>query len=107
MDIQYRKLNCVHNNTYACMCKSINIVDNRSCDTYKRANKLDKKQCQDVSKTMFEASPDIHPFRHNKYVDIVCDMDNCLYNKDGHCHSNGITVSNSRLNGMCITFVEK
>ena len=54
---------------------------------------------------MFEVAPDLHPFRHNKDVNIECAAD-CIFNREGQCRSNGISVMNGKNSGVCITNIE-
>lgn len=104
MDLKCKKLNCKNNNAYACMCNDIKIKKNCECATFEEGDTKDKKQRQDVSKTMFETAPDIHPYRHNKDVNICCDAD-CMFNSECKCHANGICVNSGEC--QCITFVKK
>lgn len=87
------------------MSKGIKITTSCECGTFEMAEKLDEKQMQDISKNMFEVATDIHPFRHNKNMSIECSAE-CLFNKDGICKSNGISVMNGKNSGVCITNIE-
>lgn len=106
MDLKCRKLDCKHNKEYACMCKEIHITGSCDCKTYEKADKLDKNQKQDASKNMFEVAPEVHPYRHNKSVDIKCDA-NCLFNENCRCRANGICVNEEDSAPTCITFIEE
>ena len=105
MDLKCKKLNCKHNNCCACMSKAIKIKKSCECGTFEYDAERDKKQRQDISKDMFEVAPDIHPFRHNKNMSIECSAE-CLFNKDGICKANGISVINGKNSGVCITNIE-
>ena len=105
MDLKCKKMDCVHNDGCACMCKHINVNKQCECTTYNHHNSNEKKQHQDISRDMFEAAPDLHPFRHNKKVDIECSA-NCLFNEGNKCHANGISVSNKQ-RATCITAIPK
>ena len=78
---------------------------NCSCGSYEQAENLPDEQLQDASRTMFESAPEVHPYRHNKDVDIVCNA-NCLFNKDCNCMANGICVSVDSETPTCITHIE-
>ena len=105
MDLKCKKLNCKYNNCFACMSNKINVTKNCECASFERAETLNEKQKQDVGATMFEAAPEMHPYRHNKEVDIQCDA-NCLFNKDSRCNANGICVCEEK-SPICATFIEK
>ena len=105
MDLKCKKMNCKFNEGCACMSRSILIARNCECSTFEMADNLDDTQRQDISKDMFEVAPELHPFRHNRDVSIECDAE-CLFNKNGKCKSNGISVMNGKNRGVCITNIE-
>lgn len=105
MDLKCKKMNCKSNDGCACMRKGIKIDSKCECASFERSDDLDAKQRQDISKDMFEVAPELHPFRHNKDVNIECSAE-CIFNKDGHCRSNGISVMNGKNSGVCITNIE-
>lgn len=105
MDLKCKKLNCKYNNLCACMSKAIKIARNCECATFELSDKVEPKQRQDISKDMFEVAPEIHPFRHSKALSIECGAE-CLFNKDGICKANGISVMNGKSAGVCITNIE-
>jgi len=105
MDLKCKKLNCKHNDRYACMSRGIEVNKKCECATFERATNIDNNQRQDTSRNMFEVAPDIHPFRHNRDISIECSAE-CLFNKDGVCKSNGISVMNGKNSGVCITNIE-
>lgn len=105
MDLKCKKMNCKFNDGCACMSKGIKVAHNCECATYKKAENIDEKQRQDISRDMFEVAPEIHPFRHNRDISIECSAE-CLFNRDGICRSNGISVMNGKHAGVCITNIE-
>lgn len=105
MDLKCRKLNCKYNNNYSCESKAIAVTKSYQCSTYEKT-KDTNKQLQDVSKTMFEAAPELHPYRHNLDVDIKC-LAHCLFNNSKDCVANGICVNVCDENATCITFTPK
>lgn len=105
MDLKCKKLNCVYNDKYSCMKKEIKVSRTCECDSFEAAKELKKGQRQDASKTMFEAAPDFHPYRHSKNINIECDAD-CLYNQDKKCHANGISVCSCTNCALCTTFIK-
>lgn len=102
MDLKCKKMICKHNDGCACMSKRILVGRNCECTTFEKSDDLDEKQTQDISKNMFEVAPDLHPFRHNKNINIECNAE-CLFNNEGHCKANGISVMNGKNSGVCIT----
>ena len=105
MDLKCKKLNCKFNDKCACMSKGITVDKNCECATFEKSQDLEKVQRQDISRNMFEVAPEIHPFRHNREISIECGAE-CLFNKDGFCKSNGISVMNGKNSGVCITNIE-
>ena len=105
MDLKCKKMNCKYNNGCACMSKGITVARNCECATFEIADNIDEVQRQDISKDMFEVAPEIHPFRHNRDMSIECKAD-CLFNREGVCKSNGISVMNGKKSGVCITNIE-
>jgi len=105
MDLKCKKMNCKYNNGCACMSRKIMVANNCECATYEKSDKIDKNQKQDISRDMFEVAPEIHPFRHNRDISIECSAE-CLFNKNGICKSNGISVMNGHKSGVCITNIE-
>ena len=89
MNISCRKTKCNFNNNYVCSSKNIFIQNNLNCAYYEP---IKKDNLQDVSKTMFELTPEIAPYRHNKNTNILCEA-NCIFNKNNHCVCNGIFVN--------------
>lgn len=106
MDLKCRKLNCKFNKRYACEAEGIKVTKDYRCSTYDRAEEINEKQQQDVSKTMFEAAPELHPYRHNLDVNIRCDA-HCLFNQKTDCVANGICVNVCEDEATCITFTPK
>ena len=105
MDLKCKKMNCKHNNGCACMSRGIKIEYNCECGTFEKNENLTEKQRQDISRDMFEVALDIHPFRHSRNMSIECSAE-CLFNKNGICKANGISVMNGRDSGVCITNIE-
>ena len=105
MDLKCKKLNCKHNDACACMSKSIKVNRLCECATFEKNDTDEDKQHQDMRRDMFEVAPEIHPFRHNKEMSIECSAE-CLFNRDGICKSNGISVMNGKRSGVCITNIE-
>ncbi len=103
MDLKCRQLNCEFNDKFCCTRKGILVDKKNICSDYKKATELTSDQKQDVSKSMFEKEPKIHPYRHNKKVKISC-KSNCLFNDGQTCKANGICVEQCKdTKAICIT----
>ena len=106
MDLKCRNLDCKNNNCYSCERKGIIINDHSYCKDYKKSKELKEEQLQNIPKTMFDKKPKIHPYRHNKTVDIECGAD-CLFNHNGKCLANGIAVQNlDEKHAKCSTYMK-
>lgn len=107
MDLKCRKLDCVNNDRYSCTKRGINISKETECKSYEKSKTLGENQKQDVSRDMFSKKPDIHPYRHNKTVDIECKA-HCLFNREGKCFANGVTIQNTApKEADCITYIKQ
>lgn len=104
MDLRCNKLDCKYNDRYACRAKDIHVSKQTECRTYEHDK--DKENIEKISKTMFESAPEIAPFRAKEDVGVLCHA-NCLFNKDGKCKANGITILEGKKDGICGTFIEK
>lgn len=106
MDLKCRNLDCKNNNCYSCTKKGILITPHSYCDNYEKTDNLPPDQLQDVPRDMFKKAPKLHPYRHNKTVDIECKA-NCLFNHDGKCLANGISIQNlERDSAKCVTYMK-
>lgn len=102
MDIRCRKTDCKYNEGLTCNVKALNIDNNNTCCCYEKG-----KEKIDISKQIFsETPPDIKDYRHLKDVNMHCKT-TCLFNKDGRCVANGITINEINENAKCITFLKK
>ena len=102
MDIRCRKTNCEYNNKYTCRAKEILVSNKILCTTYKKGDKDEP----DTSKTMFEKAPEYAPQRDSKTINIGCKA-TCIFNLEGKCIANGITVNDINEKPYCMTFVHK
>lgn len=103
MDINCRKLSCVHNKKCVCTAKKIEIDKRSECATYI----VDKdKPVEDLSKIMFKKTPEYENFRHIKKANINCHV-GCMFNKNGKCLANGIIVLEGENCPLCGTFINK
>ncbi len=87
------------------MAKGILVTNTLNCSTFEKNPNPEPEQEQDVSKNLFETVPDIHPYRHSLKINIECKA-KCLFNKDGVCVANGITVGHEPKTAMCYTHIK-
>ncbi len=105
MDIKCRKTSCKHNNDYTCLAKGIDISKETNCKTF---SPDDTKPAHDFSRNLFEADTENYAnSRHIKEIKLDCHANECLFNHEGKCHANGITVLDSGLGATkCGTFIK-
>ena len=104
MDLRCRKTTCKFNKDLTCMAKSVGITQNLVCKTFE----LDKgKEEQDFSKLIFsETPPKIADYRHLRDVCLKCNA-KCLFNNEGCCLANGITINASlQKEPKCMTYLK-
>jgi hypothetical protein len=103
MDIRCRKTNCRYNDKLTCRAHNINIGQKLICRDYQYMETKGK----DFSKKIFEGNepPSIAPYRHNKNLMLTCSA-KCLFNKEGKCIANGITINDSGKIAKCISFAK-
>ena len=105
MDIKCRKTSCKYNDRYTCVAKGIQITADTECGTFDVDT---NKKAQDFSKNMFEADMEYSNSRHIKEVNLECASYNCLFNKEGKCSANGITVIDEGVGQTaCATFIKE
>ena len=134
MDIRCRKTTCEFNNNHTCIAKEITINKDVLCSSYILAEEIrgvdnnkqgtdnNKKvmditkgmsdeniidlKTEDCSKNMFQKKPQKNaPFRNRKTINLDCKAD-CLFNENGVCRANGITV-NDVVDLVCMGYLPK
>lgn len=103
MDIRCRKQTCVYNDRFTCRAKDININQKVMCDKYK---KDENKKVEDTTKHLLEKPPAYAPQRDSKALKISCQA-KCLFNHNGKCVSNGITLNSVNEKPFCVSFLGK
>lgn len=104
MDLRCRKTNCKYNKDLTCMAQKISITEKLVCLEYQ--NEIGKG-IKDFSKFIFsDTPPKIASYRHIQSINLSCAA-NCLFNREGHCIANGITVNAAvSREPRCITFMK-
>ncbi len=103
MDIRCRKNLCRFNDRFVCKAKEILVTKRVTCSTFEKDE--NKKDVQDVTKHLFEREPCYAPQRDSKALTINCKAD-CLFNHNGKCVSNGITINSIEECPYCISFLK-
>ncbi len=101
MDIRCRKTGCEFNDRYTCKARKIDVSKACVCRAFVKGNKE-----VDKSKKMFSNTPRYAPQRDSKTIKIECQA-NCLFNDNGVCEANGITLNDLKNHPYCITFLKK
>ena len=102
MDLKCRKLSCKYNNHYTCTAKNIAVTTELLCDSYKHD---DEKQVRDTSRCMFDEAPKYAPHREKKKMRIAC-ASKCLFNEQGVCVANGLTINSIDNLPYCMTHIK-
>jgi len=102
MDIRCRKTNCKYNDRLTCTAEGILVSPKIVCKAYSGV----EGKGRDYSKNLFEApTPNFAGYRHTKKLSLKCEA-KCLFNRDGNCIANGITVNDLDDTAKCITFAK-
>ncbi len=104
MDIRCRKGLCKYNDRFTCKAKEILVDEKIVCSTYQEDSSHDEGQ--DVTKYMFEKEPNYAPQRDSKTLEIKCKA-KCLFNHNGICVSNGITLNSIKETPYCVSYLKK
>lgn len=103
MDIRCRKTSCKYNDKYTCKAKEILIKKNVECSKYEKGN----KPAVDKTKWLFSDKPPVYaPQRDSATIGIECNA-HCLFNDNGKCVANGITLNDIEDKPLCVTFLRK
>lgn len=104
MDLRCRKTGCKFNKDLTCLAESVKIGGRGDCKTFEEKK---GKEIKDFSSLIFSQNPPkVADYRHLKDMALVCEM-KCLFNKNGHCIANGITINSAVLpQPKCITFMK-
>lgn len=98
-DLKCGLTNCKFNRGYCCCSREISVNSNTDCKTFT------PQQSQRTEST--EMSSEFVKADYSVDTEVSCNAD-CLFNREGHCVANGITVTNDHGTGAsCLTFVKK
>ncbi len=102
MDIKCRRTTCCFNKGHTCCSPKVDITSKAVCSTYEKDEQVDNL---DLSRGMFESAPEYANFRHIKNVALRCNAARCIFNKEGKCRANGITVIDQHEESKCGSFI--
>ena len=103
MDIKCKKTSCIYNNDTACKAGAITVGKDLDCKTFVKDGNL-----TDDNKGLFEAGEAFTNYKKSKTKKIECHAGKCLFNKNGNCEANGISVLSGRgKSAFCATNIEK
>ena len=104
MDIRCRRTFCEHNNGHTCFAGVVDINNHAVCKSFEKDKQKGEEEL-DFTKNMFESAPPYENFRHIKNVCLKCGATRCLFNTDGKCRANGITVVDDHEKSRCASFI--
>ncbi len=90
---------CKFNRGYCCCSKEISVSKGTDCETF--------SPDEQKRRSSFESANDFAKADYSVDTAVSCDAE-CLFNKQGKCVANGITVSDDGLKeASCLTFIKK
>ena len=103
MNIKCKEIRCKYNKNFFCNAKEIEVSEKTICQSYDMLKEVKKTKYENH---IFEnkAQSNLTPNQYS--VNVKCEA-NCLFNKDGNCHANGITVYQNKNCPLCQTFLLK
>ena len=104
MDIRCRRTICKNNKGHTCFAGYVSVGSHAVCKSFEKDEKKTKDEL-DFTKKMFEVAPDYENSRHIKNVCLKCEARRCLFNNDGKCRANGITVIDDHEKARCGSFI--
>ncbi len=104
MDIRCRKALCKYNDRFTCKANAVLVDEEVVCTSFEK-DPL-KEDVQDVTKNLFTEKPSYAPQRDSKTLEIKCKA-NCLFNHNGQCVSNGITLNSIKEKPYCISYLHE
>lgn len=99
MDLKCRKTDCKYNDHFSCIAKNIAVSSEIKCDSYEKDI---SKKVRDTSRCMFDEAPSYAPHRAKKHMRVACGA-KCLFNEQGTCSANGLTINSFKECPYCMT----
>lgn len=96
-DLKCGMKNCRYNKGYCCCAKQIEVTAGTDCSTY--------TPDETKSRSLFEAGSDFVKSDYSVDTNVRCNA-KCIFNRDGVCIANGITVmGQGDTEAACLTFI--
>lgn len=102
MDLKCRKQSCRYNNHFTCRAKNISVSTKLDCESFQNDS---CKNIRDTSMCMFDEAPLYAPHREKKGMRVACSA-KCLFNEQGTCVANGLTINAINENPECMTHIK-
>jgi|GEM_PF-1440341 hypothetical protein len=108
MDVSCKKSICNFNKCLHCSANNIVVSADVNCKTYQKNKKKLPINAQDASQNLMMEVGNIEKnYKENENVGIKCKARSCMFNREGNCTANGISVLSSRKSAFCATYVKK
>ena len=108
MEIRCKKGNWRHNTGCSCSAHTVEITRGEHCSSYTKDELKENLMIENGN--IFQVAEEFVP-KNLKNVPLECQAKSCLYNDQGKCHANGITVIDGESDGCedadCATYCEK
>ena len=97
-DLKCGMKDCHYNKGYCCCAKEINVSESTDCKTY------DPDPTK--NRSLFEAGEDFVRSDYSVDTKVACGA-KCIFNREGTCIANGITVmGQGESDAACLTFIK-
>ncbi|PKK96141.1 MAG: hypothetical protein CVV59_00040 [Tenericutes bacterium HGW-Tenericutes-4] len=107
MDISCKKTNCIYNESNHCTARAITVGSDLDCKTFARDSSKLMPASYSLNKSLFEIGEIEKHFTEHEQIDVGCKAKSCVFNKEGVCSANGISVLSSRKSAFCATSIKK
>ena len=104
MDLKCRKTKCKYNKGFCCCAKTLIVNEKTICDTFE--DDPDKK-VPDTSRYLMQEAPFYFPHKEKKSFWLTCSANHCIFNEDGKCSANGLTINDVAKEPVCMTYLRK
>lgn len=102
MDLKCRKTTCKYNNYFSCRARNISVNTTLDCNSYEYDP---NKSVRDTSCCMFDEAPKYAPHRAKKHMRVTCAA-KCIFNEQGTCIANGLTINSIAECPKCMTYLK-
>jgi hypothetical protein len=107
MDISCKKTNCIYNKNNHCSANAILVGSELNCKTFQKDATKPTPASAPLHTTLFEVGQIEQNFKEFEHIEVACKAKNCVFNKEGVCSANGISVLSNRKSAFCATSIKK